>query len=346
MASKASMLKKSANKASSGLFAGMTPLNKESGLSKSTIAEKEEKKKELTEEKDNQKESEIEKESQVEVETVEKELSEENTVSTEQEHNSAASEITEADKTVETSEQAPELTTEPVAAQNQTVNAGIESNFSNIQNQATVVEQNAKENIVEQPSITHEQQRVISEEQYVLHEQQTPVYGARTVVQEQHQRAYEQQPYMQEPQRYVNEPQRVVPEQHLTSETPLQSNRQSYVQNPATQVPTFQQTTQMPMYQQAPVNYQQPVMTQQVMPAYAEPQKPARQPKQDKSRYEKDKFLLLDIRGYRDYVEHMAKASNMSATKYIRSLIEKDMSVNWDIYQAHKQLEEAFKERR
>ena len=63
------------------------------------------------------------------------------------------------------------------------------------------------------------------------------------------------------------------------------------------------------------------------------------------SRYEKDKFLLLDIRGYRDYVEHMAKAANMSATKYIRSLIEQDMMKNLDIYQAHKQLEERLKGR-
>ena len=64
------------------------------------------------------------------------------------------------------------------------------------------------------------------------------------------------------------------------------------------------------------------------------------------SRYEKEKFLLLDIRGYRDYVEHMAKAANMSATKYIRSLIEQDMKQNMDIYEAHKALEERLKERK
>ncbi|RKM53983.1 hypothetical protein D6853_14635 [Butyrivibrio sp. X503] len=69
--------------------------------------------------------------------------------------------------------------------------------------------------------------------------------------------------------------------------------------------------------------------------------------KQEKtSRYEKEKFLLLDIRGYRDYVEHMAKAANMSATKYIRSLIEQDMSENMDIYEAHKALEERLKKRK
>ena len=63
------------------------------------------------------------------------------------------------------------------------------------------------------------------------------------------------------------------------------------------------------------------------------------------SRYEKEKFLLLDIRGYRDYVEHMAKAANMSATKYIRSLIQKDMDKNKDIYEAHKALEEKLRGR-
>ena len=61
------------------------------------------------------------------------------------------------------------------------------------------------------------------------------------------------------------------------------------------------------------------------------------------SRYEKDKFLLLDIRGYRDYVEHMAKAANMSATKYIRNLIEMDKRKNNEIYEAHKALEEKLR---
>ncbi len=63
------------------------------------------------------------------------------------------------------------------------------------------------------------------------------------------------------------------------------------------------------------------------------------------SRYEKDKFLLLDIRGYRDYVEHMAKAATMSAPKYIRNLIQQDMDKNNDIYLAHKALEEKLRGR-
>ena len=70
-----------------------------------------------------------------------------------------------------------------------------------------------------------------------------------------------------------------------------------------------------------------------------------KQPQKSTSRYEKEKFLLLDIRGYRDYVEHMAKASNMSATKYIRMLIDNDMKLNEDIYREHKALEEKLKER-
>ncbi len=72
--------------------------------------------------------------------------------------------------------------------------------------------------------------------------------------------------------------------------------------------------------------------------------KKAKEPKSG-SRYEKEKFLLLDIRGYRDYIEHMAKAANMSATKYIRNLIKLDMDKNMDIYEAHKALEEKLKGR-
>ena len=70
-----------------------------------------------------------------------------------------------------------------------------------------------------------------------------------------------------------------------------------------------------------------------------------KQSQKSTSRYEKEKFLLLDIRGYRDYVEHMAKASNMSATKYIRMLIDNDMKLNEDIYREHKALEEKLRER-
>ena len=95
---------------------------------------------------------------------------------------------------------------------------------------------------------------------------------------------------------------------------------------------------------------QQPVYMQQNMPQeYSEPKttkRGANKQQEKASRYEKDKFLLLDIRGLRDYVEHMAKASNLSATKYIRNLIEQDMNRNMDIYLRHKELEEQLKQRR
>ena len=38
-------------------------------------------------------------------------------------------------------------------------------------------------------------------------------------------------------------------------------------------------------------------------------------------------------------------AANMSATKYIRGLIEKDMEKNKDIYDAHKKLEQMLMNR-
>ena len=117
------------------------------------------------------------------------------------------------------------------------------------------------------------------------------------------------------------------------------------------------QVVQQPVQNVVPVqNIQQPVQQVYVAPVQnVQPiVQPTEQPKvkettaktEKSSRYEKEKFLLLDIRGLRDYVEHMAKASNMSATKYIRNLIEIDMQQNMDIYEAHKALEERLKERR
>ncbi len=131
-------------------------------------------------------------------------------------------------------------------------------------------------------------------------------------------------------------PQPAQPYQQIQQIMPEPQYQQPYIQQPQ----QYQPVQQMPSYTQMPVN------NMQQMP-YEEPKTRARAAKQDKaSRYEKDKFLLLDIRGYRDYVEHMAKASNMSATKYIRNLIEQDMARNMDIYEAHKALEERLKGRR
>ena len=127
-------------------------------------------------------------------------------------------------------------------------------------------------------------------------------------------------------------------------------------QVPQQQAQQFVQTQIQPQVQQmTPAQIEQPVQQIQAQPVFTQPvqqvesvQKPKEKVvKAEKtSRYEKEKFLLLDIRGLRDYVEHMAKAANMSATKYIRNLIEIDMQQNMDIYEAHKALEERLKERR
>lgn len=123
---------------------------------------------------------------------------------------------------------------------------------------------------------------------------------------------------------YMNQPQY----------TPEQMERAAYLQ----QQSMYNQPVQQPVQQQM----MQPLQDQH----YSKPRTAEKASKQEKgSRYEKDKFLLLDIRGYRDYVEHMAKAANMSATKYIRNLIEQDMRINNDIYQEQKRLEEMFKGR-
>jgi hypothetical protein len=139
-------------------------------------------------------------------------------------------------------------------------------------------------------------------------------------------------------------------QQPVQNQIPVQTNPVA----PQPQVQTYTQPVQPQAYQQPVYSYQQPVNTMPQMPytqpvqatPYNEPSRPAKAEKGEKnSRYEKDKFLLLDIRGLRDYVEHMAKASNMSATKYIRSLIEKDWAANNDIYMAHKALEEQLKQK-
>ena len=104
---------------------------------------------------------------------------------------------------------------------------------------------------------------------------------------------------------------------------------------------------------QTPVSRQEPVKEKETSINYNETvptfdrsdKAEKKQSEKQSSRYEKEKFLLLDIRGYRDYVEHMSKAFNMSATKYIRMLIENDMKLNEDIYREHKAFEEKLRER-
>lgn len=129
------------------------------------------------------------------------------------------------------------------------------------------------------------------------------------------------------------------PVQPQTVPQPVQYTQPvAQVQMPVQQVVTTPVQTPINAPVQAPI--QQEIMPEpMVQPSGAKTSKAG-------SRYEKEKFLLLDIRGLRDYVEHMAKASNMSATKYIRNLIEIDMRQNMDIYEAHKRLEEQLKGRR
>lgn len=151
----------------------------------------------------------------------------------------------------------------------------------------------------------------------------------------------------------INEPQVYAQPQQYNSIPVQQTVQPQYNQMPVQpQVQQYQQMNNANMYaqQMQPNMMQQPVYMQPNVPQeYNEPKttRRASNKSQEKgSRYEKDKFLLLDIRGLRDYVEHMAKASNLSATKYIRNLIEQDMNRNMDIYLRHKELEEQLKQRR
>lgn len=136
----------------------------------------------------------------------------------------------------------------------------------------------------------------------------------------------------------------VAPQVQPVYQQPIPQPVQPVVQ----QVVPMQPEPQIQQVQPQSVYIQQPVQTAQPVQPVQDVEQPVRKAaKAEKnSRYEKDKFLLLDIRGLRDYVEHMAKAANMSATKYIRNLIEIDMQQNMDIYEAHKALEERLKERR
>ncbi|MCR4903779.1 MAG: hypothetical protein K6A23_13035 [Butyrivibrio sp.] len=145
---------------------------------------------------------------------------------------------------------------------------------------------------------------------------------------------------IQQPQQQITQPvpQSVV-QPVIQEQVQAQPVVQQYVQQPITQ-PVYQQ----PMQQVVAQPIQQPITQQVTQPVQRTMNTAA--PKEKSSRYEKEKFLLLDIRGLRDYVEHMAKASNMSATKYIRNLIEIDKAQNMDIYIEHKALEERLKGRR
>lgn len=191
--------------------------------------------------------------------------------------------------------------------------------------------------------------------------EQQPVYGDQAALQPEKEPAENVQPVTkaepvqeilpqetlrQEPQQLQQTPIINQPQVQLNQQPPLQT----YIPQPQIQQPQQPQVYRQPSYNayQQPMNTmaQMPYMQQMQNAQYNEPRRATRAEKGEKnSRYEKEKFLLLDIRGLRDYVEHMAKASNMSATKYIRSLIEKDWAANNDIYMAHKALEEQLRQK-
>ena len=131
----------------------------------------------------------------------------------------------------------------------------------------------------------------------------------------------------------------------------VNENKKETVQVKVVEVPVEEPAEEAPVIQQpqaqTPVIEEVQAQPEIINETINNPQKADKTeaPAENASRYEKEKFLLLDIRGYRDYVEHMAKAANMSATKYIRNLIQQDMDKNNDIYLAHKALEEMLRGR-
>ena len=186
----------------------------------------------------------------------------------------------------------------------------------------------------------------VQDEQYIQRQQMQPQYQQynenKEIEAEKYNRRTIQNQYNAPNVMESNEQYSEVRQQTRINEKPVQyymPEMQQYQQYQTEKQMAYQQPL-MQQYAQMQTNNVQPKQTTEAAP------KRTRAAKGENSRYEKDKFLLLDIRGYRDYVEHMAKAANMSATKYIRNLIDQDMQRNMDIYQAHKELEERLRERR
>ena len=293
MASKAQMLKSGANKASKGLFSGMTKLNSENEEQKAGT--------DVT----SSKQTEIKAEEPIKTEAIAEKPVIDDEITSKAVSDNKADVVESNDNTVETVE-------EP--AKNEAINEAI--------NEAEVQYEAPKESHVD----VNEAPR-----------QEIP----HNTIQDNGQQhtGYNYQQYMNSPQMNGG-----MPGYAMQGQTAMQ------------QMPVYNQQIDNMQYQQPVINQQSYMNVPQMngniqMPAYSQSApkvselKKTRANKQENSRYEKDKFLLLDIRGYRDYVEHMAKAANTSATKYIRNLIEQDMNKNMDIYQAHKALEEQLKGR-
>ncbi len=305
MASKASMLKQGARKTGTGLFQGMKPL--------SAASETEDKK---APEKAKEEAKEESKETKEKAPT-----------------KKAEAPKPEVKETVKKEAEKPVAAQETVESENNKISSVTPSSTE------LVNEKQVAEPVVPQPK-----------EPVFVEEPQPSQYVQQPNTQDMLQKVTEQAPaYMNQP---MNQPVTAPVNQPVSQPVP------TYVQ-PQEQTIAYTQQLQysQPVPQQVPQYMNQPVVQPQYnqYAAYQQsvqtPAQPARRGRaaansgEKSSRYEKDKFLLLDIRGYRDYVEHMAKAANMSATKYIRSLIEQDMLKNMDIYQAHKELEERLRGR-
>ncbi|SFC86478.1 hypothetical protein [Butyrivibrio sp. YAB3001] len=319
MPSKASKLKTGVNKTSRGLFQGMQPL---SG------AQEEQKVEEV---KAEDKTSEVVKEEPKKEEVVEQVSTTEEVITDVDVKEEDIQENTVKEEIVEEKEEESEI--KPVENNNSYTNNNVIST--------------PEQNISEETVVNNSQ--IIAEEKVQTQIQNDVMQQMPTI---------HQQPVMNPNLQYVQPVQQEIQYQQPMNEQMMQPQYQQYMQ----QIPN-QQYQQRPVYTQQiaePMRMEQQiyrnessnmynqnvVMPKQTMPEYKEKKTPSKDASKKDSRYEKDKFLLLDIRGYRDYVEHMAKAANMSATKYIRNLIEQDMRINMDIYQAHKELEERLRERR
>ncbi len=287
MASKSDKLKSGVNRASKGLFAGMTRLDEKETKSVNKIKED---KKEQVPEKETIKDK-------------------------------------KADDIKESAKAMPEPVSTVVEAEREDLaeNNVVKEEVKSTPEPKVVQQENSSqpEVYVQQPQSIAQSPQVEAEAISSVPLQEAPVIQPQPVVRETIvQPQYQPQPQIQ-PQPYM----------------------QPQIQPQSYQQPVYA-TYQQPINQMPQVAYQEPVNAPMNAPVVKESKSATKAEKTEKnSRYEKDKFLLLDIRGLRDYVEHMAKASNMSATKYIRNLIEKDWAVNNDIYQAHKALEERLKER-
>ena len=335
--SKASMLKNGAKKASMGLFTGMQKLSEIEAAKEEKTPEKASEKvvEKIAEEKPVEVKKIEEPKPAVKAEPVEKKIEapkaeEANDIKTQvidksqdnTEVSGTEQQISEVENRPEQSIVAQQVISDSPAPQNiEQQPTSVE--YTNV-NHRPIQSIEAQQPLPQQPNI----QAVTAPEMNLSHPSAQPMNYQQAPVQQ-----VQVQPTLQQiPQAPVTQPQNIA---YSQPQQPIYNNQ-----------PQYAQVQPQQSYVQPAMNYPQQQYNQPVHEMQNGTSRAAKAPKQEKnSRYEKDKFLLLDIRGYRDYVEHMAKAANMSATKYIRNLIEQDMRVNHDIYEEQKRLEEMFKGR-